>query len=67
MSRFNILPRERNLKAVKRVAYVKSEESNSDILTKPLSNEKFHHLLKRRLIHVREFELRILRLKEKKH
>ena len=30
---------------VMRFAYVKSEENFSDILTKPLSNEKFHHLV----------------------
>jgi hypothetical protein len=29
-----------------RFACVKSEENVSDILTKPLSNEKFHHLVK---------------------
>jgi hypothetical protein len=31
---------------VMRFAYVKSEENVSDILTKPLSNAKFHHLVK---------------------
>jgi hypothetical protein len=30
---------------VMRFAYVKSEENVSDILTKPLSNEKFHYLV----------------------
>jgi hypothetical protein len=35
---------------VMRFAYVKSKESVSDILTKPLSNESFHHLVKNWLL-----------------
>jgi hypothetical protein len=31
---------------VMRFAYVKSKENVSEILTKPLSNERFHHLVK---------------------
>jgi hypothetical protein len=31
---------------VMRFAYVKSDENVSDILTKPLSNEKLHYLVK---------------------
>jgi hypothetical protein len=31
---------------VMRFAYVKSDENVSDILTKPLINEKFHYLVK---------------------
>jgi hypothetical protein len=34
---------------VMRFANVKSEENVSDVLTKPLSNEKFHYLIKKRL------------------
>jgi hypothetical protein len=30
-----------------RFAYIKSGENVSDVLTKPLSNEKFHYLMKR--------------------
>jgi hypothetical protein len=32
---------------IMRFAYIKSEENVSDVLTKPLSNEKFHYLMKR--------------------
>jgi hypothetical protein len=32
---------------IMRFAYVKSEENVNDVLTKPLSNEKYHYLLKR--------------------
>ena len=32
---------------VMRFAYIKSEENVSDSLTKPLSNEKFHYLMKK--------------------
>jgi hypothetical protein len=39
---------------IMRFAYVKSEESVSDVLTKPSSNEKFHNLMKRRLFRVPE-------------
>jgi hypothetical protein len=39
---------------VMRFAYVKSDENVSDILTKPLSNEKFHYLVKNRLFRVPE-------------
>jgi hypothetical protein len=28
-------------------AYINSEEYSSDIMTKPLSNEKFHYLVKK--------------------
>ena len=37
-----------------RFAYIKSEENVSDILTKPLSNEKFHYLMKKWLFRVPE-------------
>jgi hypothetical protein len=39
---------------VMRFAYVKSEENVSDILTKPLSIERFHHLVKNWLFRVPE-------------
>ena len=39
---------------VLRFAYVKSEENVSDILTKPLSNEIFHHLVRKLLFRVPE-------------
>jgi hypothetical protein len=32
---------------IMRFAYIKSEENVSDVLTKALSNEKFHYLMKR--------------------
>jgi hypothetical protein len=32
---------------IMRFAYIKSEENVSDVLTKPLSNEKFHNYMKR--------------------
>jgi hypothetical protein len=35
-------------------AYIKSEENVSDLLTKPLSNDKFHYLMKRWLFRVPE-------------
>jgi hypothetical protein len=41
---------------VMRFAYVKSEENVSDILTKPLSNERFHHLVKNWLLRVPEMK-----------
>jgi hypothetical protein len=31
---------------IMRIAYIKSEENVSDVSTKPLSNEKFHYLMK---------------------
>jgi hypothetical protein len=37
---------------VMRFAYVKSDENVKDILTKPLSNETFHKLVKNRLFRV---------------
>jgi hypothetical protein len=37
-------------------AYIKSEENVSDVLTKPLSNDKFYYLMKRWLSHVPEKE-----------
>jgi hypothetical protein len=39
---------------IMRYAYIKSEENVSDVLTKPLSNEKFHYLMKRWLFRVPE-------------
>ena len=41
---------------VMKFAYVKSEENVSDILTKPLSNERFHHLAKKWLFRVPEIK-----------
>jgi hypothetical protein len=35
-------------------SYIKSEENVSDVLTNPLSNEKFHDLIERWLFHVPE-------------
>jgi hypothetical protein len=32
---------------IMRFAYIKSEENVSDVLKKPLTNEKFHYLMKR--------------------
>jgi hypothetical protein len=43
---------------VMRFAYVKSEDNVSDILTKPLSNERFHHLVKNWLFRVPEIRKR---------
>jgi hypothetical protein len=37
---------------IMRFAYIKSEENVSDVLTKPLSNEKFHYLMKKWLFRV---------------
>jgi hypothetical protein len=37
-----------------RFAYIKSEENVSDVLTKPIRNEKFHYLMKRWLFRVLE-------------
>jgi hypothetical protein len=39
---------------IMRFEYIKSEENVSDVLTKPLSNEKFHYLMKRWLLRVPE-------------
>jgi hypothetical protein len=39
---------------IMRFTYIKSEENVSDVLTKPLSNEKFHYLMKRWLFRVPE-------------
>jgi hypothetical protein len=39
---------------IMRFAYIKSEENVSDMLTKPLSNKKFHYLMKRCLFRVPE-------------
>ena len=39
---------------VMRFAFIKSEENVGDILTKPLSNERFHYLMKKRLFRVPE-------------
>jgi hypothetical protein len=41
---------------VMRFAYIKSEENASDILTNPLSNERFHHLIKKWLFRVPEIQ-----------
>ena len=41
---------------VMRFAYIKSEENVSDILTKPLSNEKFQYLMKKWLFRVPEIK-----------
>jgi hypothetical protein len=37
---------------IMRFAYIKSEENVSDVLTKPLNNDKFHYLMKRWLFRV---------------
>jgi hypothetical protein len=37
-----------------RLAYIKSEENVSDVITKPLNNEKYHYLMKRWLFCVSE-------------
>jgi hypothetical protein len=39
---------------IMRFAYIKSEENVGDVLTKPLSNEKFHYLMKSCLFRVPE-------------
>jgi hypothetical protein len=39
-----------------RFAYVKSKENLSDILTKPFSNERLHHLVKNWLFRVPEIK-----------
>jgi hypothetical protein len=39
---------------IMRFSYIKSEENVSDVLTKPLNNEKFHYLMKRWLFRVPE-------------
>jgi hypothetical protein len=39
---------------IMRCSYIKSEENVSDVLTKPLSNEKFHYLMKSCLFRVPE-------------
>jgi hypothetical protein len=39
---------------IMRFTYIKSEENVSDVLTKPLSNEKFHYLMKMWLFRVPE-------------
>jgi hypothetical protein len=39
---------------IMRFSYIKSEENVNDVLTKPLSNEKFHYLMKRWLFRVLE-------------
>jgi hypothetical protein len=38
---------EANAARIMRFSYIKSEENVSDVLTKPLSNEIFHQLMKR--------------------
>jgi hypothetical protein len=37
---------------IMRFGYIKNEENVSDVLTKPLSNEKFHYLMKSWLFRV---------------
>jgi hypothetical protein len=39
---------------IMRFGYIKSEENVSDVLTKPLSNEKLHYLMKIWLFHLPE-------------
>jgi hypothetical protein len=39
---------------IMRFAYIESEENFSDVLTKPLSNEKFHYVMKKCLFRVPE-------------
>jgi hypothetical protein len=39
---------------IMRFVYIKSEETVNDVLTKPLSNEKFHYLMKRWLFCVQK-------------
>jgi hypothetical protein len=39
---------------IMRFAYIKCEENVSDVLTKPLSNEKFNYLMKRWLFRLPE-------------
>jgi hypothetical protein len=41
---------------VMRFAYVKSDENVSDVLTKPVNNEKFHYLVKNWLFRVPEIK-----------
>jgi hypothetical protein len=46
--------REAIVASIMRFAYIKSEENVSDVLKKPLSNEKFHYLMKSWLFRVPE-------------
>jgi hypothetical protein len=46
--------REAIAERIMRFSYIKSEESVSDVLKKPLNNEKFHYLMKRWLFRVPE-------------
>jgi hypothetical protein len=46
--------REATAARIMRLAYIKSEENVSDVLTNPLSNEKFDYLMKRWLFRVPE-------------
>jgi hypothetical protein len=46
--------REAIAERIMRFAYIKSEENVSDVLTKPVSNEKFHYLMKKWLFRVPE-------------
>jgi hypothetical protein len=48
--------REAIVARIMRFAYIKSEENVSDMLTKALSNEKFHYLMKRWLFRVPEID-----------
>jgi hypothetical protein len=50
----NLRVREAIAARIMRFAYIKSEENVSDVLTKPLSNEKFQYLMKRWLFRVPE-------------
>jgi hypothetical protein len=44
---------------IMRFAYIKSEENVSDVLTKPLSNEKFHYLMKRFNLKISGHEIKV--------
>jgi hypothetical protein len=46
--------REAIAERIMRFAYIESKENVSDLLTKPLSNDKFHYLLKSWLFRVPE-------------
>jgi hypothetical protein len=46
--------RERIAAIIMRFAYIKSEENVSDVLTKPISDEKFYYLMKKWLFRVAE-------------
>ena len=64
--------REARAAKVMSFAYIRSEENFSDVLKKPLSDEKFHHLMKKWFFRVpevsryQEFELRRFEIQELK-